>query len=123
MATYLYRCAEHGSPQGSLPRGTAPSEYDCPHSDGVADNRRFHLVDASGRLFNGKHHGPLVRLVAEFDEAGRQLTIRFPDRAPVTGRTTELGEPVDTDFYGRAVPGTGSRARGRPLSRTSSAGR
>ena len=39
MATYLYRCAEHGSPESSLPRGTAPSECDCPHSDGAAARR------------------------------------------------------------------------------------
>jgi uncharacterized protein YcbX len=71
--------------------------------DGVAENRRFHLVDARHRLFNGKQHGPLVRITAEYD--GDRLTLRIPDRAPVVGTTTELGEALVTDFYGRPVPG------------------
>ena len=71
--------------------------------DGVADNRRFHLVDGRGRLFNGKHHGPLVRVRAEYDDG--ELTLRIPDREPVVGTTTEPGEAVVTDFYGRPVPG------------------
>lgn len=72
---------------------------------GVEDNRRFHLVDARGRLFNGKHHGPLVRITAEHDAERRELTLRIPGRAPVRGTTAELGEAVVTDFYGRPVPG------------------
>jgi uncharacterized protein YcbX len=73
--------------------------------NGVADNRRFHLVDARRRLFNGKHHGPLVQLTAEYDTAGEHLRLQFPDRRPVEGRATELGEAVTTDFYGRGVDG------------------
>ncbi|WP_158548758.1 MOSC domain-containing protein [Blastococcus sp. TF02A-26] len=72
-------------------------------TDGVADNRRFHLVDGRHRLFNGKHHGPLVRISAEYE--GGQLTLRIPGRDPVTGPATEKGEAVVTDFYGRPVPG------------------
>jgi uncharacterized protein YcbX len=72
---------------------------------GVEDNRRFHLVDARHRLFNGKHHGPLVRITAEYDGAHRQLSLHIPGRGPVRGTTTDLGEPVVTDFYGRDVPG------------------
>ena len=74
-------------------------------SNGVADNRRFHLVDARRRLFNGKQHGPLVRLTAEYDAADGQLRLRFPDRAAVEGRVTQRGEAVRTDFYGRDVDG------------------
>ncbi|MCZ2821689.1 MOSC domain-containing protein [Modestobacter sp. VKM Ac-2977] len=73
--------------------------------NGVPENRRFHLVDARRRLFNGKQHGPLVQLTAEFDPGDDQLRLLFPDRSPVGGRTTELGEAVRTDFYGRAVDG------------------
>jgi uncharacterized protein YcbX len=73
--------------------------------NGVLDNRRFYLVDAERRLFNGKQHGPLVRLTAEFDPIAAQLRLQFPDRAPVEGATTELGEAVHTDFYGRGVDG------------------
>jgi uncharacterized protein len=73
--------------------------------NGVEDNRRFHLVDARHRLFNGKHHGPLVRLTAQYDGQRRHLSLQIPGREPVQGTTTELGEPVVTDFYGRDVAG------------------
>ena len=73
--------------------------------NGVLENRRFHLVDARGRLVNGKQHGPLVRLVAEFDPGREHLRLRFPNGLAVEGPTTELGEAVRTDFYGRDVDG------------------
>lgn len=73
--------------------------------NGVADNRRFHLVDARGRLVNGKQHGPLVRVTAEYDSAGGHLRLHLPDRPPVEGPTGELGDAVRTDFYGRGVDG------------------
>ena len=71
--------------------------------NGVEDNRRFHLVDGRGKLFNGKHHGPLVRITADID--GDELTLRIPGRDPVRATTVALGEPVVTNFYGRDVPG------------------
>lgn len=73
--------------------------------NGVLDNRRFYLVDAQGRLFNGKQHGQLVRLAAEFDSVAMQLRLQFPDRAPVEGPAAGLGDAVHTDFYGRGVDG------------------
>ncbi|MBB3084057.1 MOSC domain-containing protein [Geodermatophilus sabuli] len=73
--------------------------------NGVEDNRRFHLVDARHRLVNGKQHGPLVRLTAHYDGSRRHLSLQIPGREPVQGTTTEPGEPVVTDFYGREVPG------------------
>jgi len=72
---------------------------------GVEDNRRFHLVDGRHRLFNGKHHGPLVRITARYDGARRQLALEIPGQEPVQGSAAELGKPVVTDFYGRPVPG------------------
>jgi uncharacterized protein YcbX len=74
-------------------------------SNEVVDNRRFHLVDARRRLFNGKQHGPLVRLTADLDVEDQRLSLRIPGRAAVEGRATELGEAVRTDFYGRGVDG------------------
>jgi uncharacterized protein YcbX len=73
--------------------------------NGVEDNRRFHLVDARRRLFNGKQHGPLVRIAARYDAERRHLSLQIPGREPVQGTTTDLGEPVVTDFYGREVAG------------------
>jgi uncharacterized protein YcbX len=73
--------------------------------NGVEDNRRFHLVDARHRLVNGKQHGPLVRITAQYDGRRRHLSLQIPGRDPVGGTTTDLGEPVVTDFYGRDVAG------------------
>src|SRR5206468_8480218 len=73
--------------------------------NGVEDNRRFYLVDDRHRLFNGKQHGPLVQLTAQYDGQRRHLSLQFPDRAPVQGTTADLGELVVTDFYGRDVAG------------------
>lgn len=73
--------------------------------NGVEDNRRFHLVDGRHRLFNGKQHGPLVRVTARYDGRRRHLSLEIPGREPVQGTTTDLGEPVTTNFYGREVPG------------------
>lgn len=73
--------------------------------NGVPENRRFYLVDARRRLFNGKQHGPLVRITAEFDPGSADLRLRIPGRPPAEGRATELGEAVRTDFYGREVDG------------------
>jgi len=73
--------------------------------NGMVDNRRFYLVDGQHRLFNGKQDGSLVRLKAEYDRNRQHLTLRFPESAAMEGPTTELGEAVHTDFYGRRVDG------------------
>lgn len=73
--------------------------------NGVVENRRFYLVDAHRRLFNGKQHGPLVQIKADLNGQGKRLDLHFPDGQTVTGQTTELGESVRTDFYGRSVDG------------------
>lgn len=66
---------------------------------GVAEDRRFYLVDAAGRLVGGVKHGPLVQVRPEWDGLSR-LVLTFPDGTRVEG-TVELGEPVETDFYGK----------------------
>lgn len=73
--------------------------------NGVPTNRRFHLVDVRRRLFNGKQHGRLVQITAEFDEQHERLSLRIPDREPVEGTTSERGAAVVTNFYGRDVAG------------------
>ena len=66
---------------------------------GVRENRRFHLIGEDGRLLNGKQLGPLVRVVAEWDEDTRMLALSFPDGTQV-GDRVELGGSVTTNFYG-----------------------
>ncbi len=70
---------------------------------GVADDRRFYLVDGERRLVGGVKHGPLVQVRPEWD--GTTLALSFPDGRRVEGEP-ELGETVTTDFYGaRSVHG------------------
>lgn len=82
---------------------------------GVADNRRFYLVDEDGRKVNGKDCGLLVTVRPRWDAAGGTLALEFPDGEVVEGRV-EPGEPVTTDFYGmrdvhgRLVEGSWSAA-------------
>src|SRR4051812_16795025 len=71
---------------------------------GVRENRRFHLIDDDGRLINGKFAGTLVQVAATADRDGTTLTLRFPDGSIEDGAVT-LGEPVETNFYGRPVAG------------------
>lgn len=72
---------------------------------GVAEDRRFYLVDADGRLFKGKHHGPLVGVRPDYDAAGDRLALTFPDGRRVAG-AVRTGGRVRTAFYGgRTVEG------------------
>jgi hypothetical protein len=78
---------------------------------GIAGNRRFHLIDARGRLVSGSVHGPLVQVAVAHDLEARMLDCRFPDGTSVAGRDDALGEAHETEFYGRPVPGHLSTAR------------
>jgi uncharacterized protein YcbX len=71
---------------------------------GVAENRRFHVIDAGGRLMNGKVLGPLVGVRAAWDAAADVLRLELPDGTAVEGEV-ELGGPTETNFYGRPVRG------------------
>src|SRR3954466_8108609 len=72
--------------------------------NGLRENRRFHLIGDDGRLVNGKLAGSLVQVGAASDRDGTSLALRFPDGATVDGGL-QLGEPVETSFYGRPVAG------------------
>jgi uncharacterized protein YcbX len=74
-------------------------------TDGIAGNRRFHLVDEAGRLFSSGAHGPLVRLRSTLDADGETLTVAFPDGSVVVSAVDRLGDPHVTDMWGRPVPG------------------
>src|SRR6266487_5880567 len=70
---------------------------------GVRGNRRFWMIDARGRLFNGKRNGPMVRIRPEWDEDTRVLALNFPDGRRVEG-VIELGEVEDVEMYGHPHP-------------------
>jgi len=88
-------------------KGTALQQVDYVSlSDvGIAGNRRFHLVDAQGRLLSGSTFGPLVKVAASHDPDAGVLTCQFPDGSIVESPTDALGAAHETDFYGRPVPG------------------
>jgi uncharacterized protein YcbX len=69
---------------------------------GIEGDRAFYLVDDEGRLTNAKRAGGLLRASAEID--GQGLRVRLPDGSEVDGRI-ELGEMLETNFYGRPVHG------------------
>jgi uncharacterized protein len=68
---------------------------------GVEANRRYYLISGWG-LFNGKDHGPLVRIAPRAEDG--TLTLRFPGGKEVAGEV-ELGDAVTTNFWGRRVSG------------------
>ncbi|HEY7208240.1 MAG TPA: MOSC N-terminal beta barrel domain-containing protein [Gaiellaceae bacterium] len=72
---------------------------------GIADNRRFYLVDDDGRKTNAKELGALLAIRQAYDFSAETLALTFPDGRVVEG-SVELGDPVSSDFYGmRLVTG------------------
>ena len=69
---------------------------------GVADDRRFYLVDERGRMVNGKQLGALNAVVATVGEDGLELT--FPDGTRVFGPVVLADETLDTTFFSRPTP-------------------
>jgi uncharacterized protein YcbX len=65
---------------------------------GARGNRAFYVIDARGRLVNGKQLGPLQTVVAGHDPGAGSLTLSFPDgreaQAPI-----EYGETLETRFF------------------------
>lgn len=70
---------------------------------GVTDNRRFHLVEPTGRRTGVLEIPTLVQIEADYDATSERLALRFPDGRVVDG-TVELGDATTSDFYGRPVP-------------------
>ena len=73
--------------------------------NGIESNRRFHLIDARGRLVNGKRLGILVAVRPSYDVASEHLSLAFPDGTVAAGAAEALGEGLVTVFYGRPVRG------------------
>lgn len=90
---------------------------------GVAENRRFYLVDGDGRQFGLLRDGLLVRIRPTYDPEADRLVLRFPDGSTVDGEVV-VGEPVTTRFgrtravTGRLVEGPWSEAISAHAGRT-----
>jgi uncharacterized protein YcbX len=88
-------------------KGTAlhhPSEAELTPT-GLAQNRRFLLIDDRGELFSGYDLGTLVQIRATYDPERETLALAFPDGSEVFGSATELGEATVADNSGRDVAG------------------
>jgi uncharacterized protein YcbX len=88
-------------------RGTALTARDEIRLEtwGVAENRRFYLVDTNGRRFTLTRSGVLARAEAAYDPETERLTVRF-DRDGTVDGIVELGAPIESDFHGpRRVSG------------------
>jgi uncharacterized protein len=72
--------------------------------NGVAENRRLHLIDATGAFVNGKTAMRLSLVASRLDLAAKALEIEFPEGDVVAG-TLELGDPIETVFFGRPAAG------------------
>jgi uncharacterized protein YcbX len=66
---------------------------------GLVGDRRFHLVDETGRLVNNKRLGSLLLVVADYDAGANRLSLTFPDGTVVSDVVT-LGGIQETGFYG-----------------------
>ncbi len=71
---------------------------------GIAEDRRFHLIDAQGRLLTQRQVGRLVLVKAQYSSESEVLTMRFPVGESVEG-PTELGGGLTTVMWGRQVAG------------------
>jgi hypothetical protein len=65
---------------------------------GVADDRRFFVIDERNRMVNNKRIGPLLAVVADYDPDDTRLTLTFPDGTSVAAETPD-GEPVEATFF------------------------
>jgi uncharacterized protein len=70
---------------------------------GPVGDRRFFLVDDTGRLVNNKGLGILQQVRPVYDEVGRTLELAFPDGTNVKDEVS-LGDEIETVFWGLSVP-------------------
>ena len=71
---------------------------------GVREDRRFFLVDDSGRLIDGLLAGRLVQVAVHIDRDGTSMRMTFPDGRVIEDDVRPT-EPVITRMYGRIVLG------------------
>ena len=72
---------------------------------GIPADRRFYLIDEDGGLFDATDHGPILRVVPDYDPVTERLSLTFPDGSFAEGAADDLGAGVTTDFFGRDVDG------------------
>jgi uncharacterized protein len=71
---------------------------------GVAEDRRFYVIDSAGRLVDQLTAASMVRIAAWTDPDATMLRLTFPDGRVVEDQV-RLGEPVETHVHGRTAVG------------------
>ena len=71
---------------------------------GIADDRRFHLIDGSGRLLTQRLRPRLALVAAEYNFEEDWLSLVFPGGPRLEGAVIP-GEAVVTQVWGRLTPG------------------
>jgi uncharacterized protein YcbX len=71
---------------------------------GVHENRRFYLIDDRDRMINGKIIGELQTVIADYCDAERRLTLKFPDGRVISDEV-RLGDMVTTKFFSQTATG------------------
>src|SRR6476620_1673122 len=71
---------------------------------GVAEDRRFYVIDDGGRLGDQLTAGEMVQVAACPHPDAPELPLPFPGGSVVAG-TVALGETVDTHVHGRDAVG------------------
>ena len=71
---------------------------------GIAEDRRFHLIDGGGRILTQRQRPQLALVKASYDIDSGHLALSFPDGGEISG-AVETGEPVQTIIWGRQVRG------------------
>lgn len=71
---------------------------------GVAEDRRFFLIDDQDRLVDRIVAGALVRVGAWTDPDAKRLALTFPDGTVIDG-PIDLGDPIETKVHSRTAIG------------------
>ncbi len=71
---------------------------------GVAEDRRFYVIDEGGRLVDQLIAGSMVRVAAWTDPDATRLRLTFPD-GTVVDDEVRLDGPVETNVHGRTAVG------------------
>jgi uncharacterized protein YcbX len=69
---------------------------------GVRENRRFFLIDGEGKMINAKRLGSLQAVVADYADADRTLSLRFPDETVVSA-VVQPGAGLEVRFFSARV--------------------
>jgi uncharacterized protein YcbX len=80
-----------------------PTEIDLTE-DGVAEDRRFYLIDDDDRLVDRLVVSALVQVRAHTDPAATTLRLELPDGTAIAG-DVRLGRAVETPIHGRTGVG------------------